>query len=598
MSAQSDNEQPYTNGSQTTAEPSLYPPILEGSPIRESPVENFRPLRVVVIGAGFSGIYLNIRIPELLRNVDLVTYEREAGIGGTWWLNRYPGCGCDIPAHSYVYSFEPNPNWSKFYASATEIKDYLEGVMNKYSAGRRIKLKHEIVGQHWDTKSLKWKLNVKNLETGKTFIDEADIVVGARGGLSKYSWPDVKGLWDFKGKVVHSAAWDENYDYSNKKIGVIGVGSSAIQIIPNLQKLPGTQLSCFIRSQTWIATPFGDSAAAKLNMNETEHTPDQRRRFVENKDEYHTFRKTIESEGNLMYPVTLAGSDMSIGAQNHFKNLMQTRLAKKPELAKFLIPSFPPGCRRLTPGPGFLESLTEDNVEVFTTHIRKVLPSGVELEDGTTIDLDVLVCATGFDFAAAPTYPFVGSKGVDLKERYKDYPEAYFGMTVDGFPNFFMMLGANTPVGAGSATKILECQGDYIIKCIRKIQKEDIGSMEISPRAMRDWIRFVNGYFKRTVFLKDCKSWYRRNDRIIGIWPGSTPHAIETMRSPRWEDYVYTYADESPEHNRLAWLGNGTTDIERTGGDVSWYIEPENVDFPAAPFPEETEKWKKVSFTH
>lgn len=327
-------------------------------------------------------------------------------------------------------------------------------------------------------------------------------------------------------------------------------------------------------------------------------TLEQRRHFVENKDEYHAFRKTIESEGNSMYPVTLTGSPMSIGAQKHFKELMQTRLAKKPELAKFLIPSFPPGCRRLTPGPGFLESLTEDNVEVVTTHIRKVLPSGVELEDGSTVDLDVLVCATGFDFAAAPEYPFVGSKGMDLKERYKDYPEAYFGLAVDGFPNFFMMLGANTAVGAGSATKILECQGDYIIKCIRKIQKEDIGSMEISPRAMRDWIRHINGYFKRTVFMEDCRSWYRKNDRIIGIWPGSTCHAVETMRSPRWEDFNYTYSDDSSEYNRFGWLGNGITDIEQTGGDISWYIEPENMDFPAAPLPEETEKWKKVSFSH
>lgn len=325
-------------------------------------------------------------------------------------------------------------------------------------------------------------------------------------------------------------------------------------------------------------------------------TEEERTRFMENKDEYHAFRKNFETEGNKMYSVTVAGSPMSLGAKEHFKELMRVRLAKRPDLAEFLIPSFPPGCRRLTPGPGFLESLTEDNVKVVTTHISKVLPSGVELKDGSTIDLDVLVCATGFDFAAAPEYPLVGSKGMDLKERYREYPEAYLGMAVDGFPNFFMMLGANTAVGAGSAVKVLESQGDYIIKCVRKIQKEDIGSMELNPRAMRDWIRHLNGYFKRTVFMADCKSWYRKNDRIIGIWPGSTCHAVETMRSPRWEDFFYGFADE--EHNTMSWLGNGVTDIETNGGDVSWYIEPEYMDYPAAPFPEETEKWKKVSFSH
>ncbi|KNG52431.1 flavin-binding monooxygenase protein [Stemphylium lycopersici] len=456
MATSSNNAQPATNGSEPRNALTHSPPILDSSPNKEPLVENFRTLRVVVIGAGFSGIYLNIRIPELLRNVDLVTYEREAGIGGTWWINRYPGCGCDIPAHSYVYSFELNLDWSKFYASATEIQAYLQRVVDKYSAARRIKLKHEHVG-----------------------------------------------------------------------------------------------------------TIQQDKAKRQID------TAEERRRFTENKDEYHAFRKVIETEGNSMYPVTIAGSEMSLGAQEHFKKLMQIRLVKKPGLAKFLIPSFPPGCRRLTPGPGFLESLVENNVDVVTTYIRKVLPSGVQLVDGTTIELDMLVCATGFSFAAAPDYPFVGSKGMDLKERYKDYPEAYLSMAVDGFPNFFMMLGPNTAVGAGSATKILECQGDYIVKCIRKIQKENIGSMEISPRAMNDWIRHINGYFKRTVFLADCKSWYRRNDRIIGIWPGSTCHAIETMRSPRWEDFSYTFADESLEHNRLGWLGNGLTDIEQNGGDNS-----------------------------
>ncbi|KAF2844353.1 FAD/NAD(P)-binding domain-containing protein [Plenodomus tracheiphilus IPT5] len=501
-------------------------------------------------------------------------------------------------AHSYVYSFEPNPNWSKFYASAVEINGYLEGVAKKYSVHRHVKLNHEVRGLHWDTKKLKWKMEVKKVDTGETFLDEADVVIGARGGFTKYNWPEVEGLWDFGGKVVHSAAWDENYDYSHKKIGVIGVGSSAIQIIPNLQKMPGTQLSCFIRSQTWIATPFGESAAAKLKVKETTHTPEERRRFLENPEVYHAFRKTIESEGNAMYPATLEGSPMSIGARKHFTEIMQTRLAKKPGLAEFLIPSFPPGCRRLTPGPGFLESLTEDNVQVITTHISKVLPSGVELTDGKVVHLDVLVCATGYGFASAPEYPFIGSKGLDLKERYRGYPEAYFGLAIDGFPNYFTILGPNSAVGSGSATKILECQGDYIVKCIRKLQKEDIGSMEISSRAVRDWIRHVNGYSKRTVFMGDCKSWYKKNDRNIGIWPGSTCHAIETLRSPRWEDFIYTFADDSPSHNRLGWLGNGMTDIEQKGGDNSWYIEPENLDFPASPFPEDTEKWKKVPFTH
>ncbi|KAH8723117.1 hypothetical protein GQ44DRAFT_774392 [Phaeosphaeriaceae sp. PMI808] len=570
----------------------------KSSPIKEVPVDNFRRMRVIVIGAGYSGIYMSIRIPEWLRNVDLVTYERNAGVGGTWWTNRYPGCACDIPSHSYIYTFEPNPSWSGFYASATEIQVYLQKVTDKYSAGRFIKLKHEVIGMHWDAKILKWKVNVKNLNTGETFVDEADFVVGARGGLSTILWPEIEGLRDFKRKMVHSGDWDETFDYSNKRIGVIGVGSSAIQIIPQLQKLPGTKLSCFIRSKTWISTPFGDSAMAKLNLKDGKIKPKDRDRFLADEREYHAFRKVIEDEGNAMHPFSLKGSPHSEAARKAFTELMQSRLAKKPGLAEILIPSFAPGCRRLTPGPGFLEALTENNVEAITTPISKVVSSGVILADGTEVELDVLVCATGFDAAGAPLFPVVGSQGFNLKERYKDYPEAYFGMAVDGFPNFFLMLGTNSGVGSGSLTKIIETQGDYIVKCIRKLQKEDIGALEISSRAMRDWISHVNKYFERTIFLDDCKAWYKKNDRVIGLWPGSTLHAVETMRAPRWEDYKLTYADESEEFNRLSWLGNGMTENDQTGTDRSWYIEPEHVDVPSSPFPEKTERYLKAPFSH
>ncbi|KAJ4332189.1 hypothetical protein N0V87_008559 [Didymella glomerata] len=471
-------------------------------------------------------------------------------------------------------------------------------VKDKYSAGRFIKLKHEVNGLHWDAESLKWKVNVKNLTTGETFIDEADVVVGARGAFTRILWPEIDGLWDFAGKIVHSGHWDETFEYSHKRIGIIGAGSSAIQIIPQLQKLPETKLSCFIRSKTWISTSFGDSAAAKLGLQDNDIKPQDRERFLADSQAFYTFRKTIEDEGNAAHPFTLKDSPQSNAARKEFAALMRARLAKKPELAEFLMPSFAPGCRRLTPGPGFLEALTEDNVDPITTPIRKITPSGVLLEDGREIELDVLVCATGFDAAGAPLYPVVGSQGLKLQKRYQDYPEAYLGMAVDGFPNLFFMLGANSGVGSGSLTKIIESQGDYIIKCIRKLQKEDIGAMELSSRAMRDWIRHLEGYFQRTVFLDDCKSWYRKNDRIIGLWPGSTLHALETMRAPRWEDYNWTYANEDPEHNRLSWLGNGMTQNDQTGISRSWYIEQEYVDIPSAPLPEQTEKYLRVPFSH
>lgn len=177
-------------------------------PLADHPIENFRPLRVIVIGAGYSGIYMGIRIPELLRNVSLTIYEKNAGLGGTWWENRYPGCACDIPAHSYVYTFEPNRNWREFYAGSEEIQGYLEGVAKKYSVERFVKLSHKVIKCEWDHGKGVWKVDVENTDSGEVIHDEAEFVVAARGGLNDYVWPEIPGLWDFEGKLLHSANWD------------------------------------------------------------------------------------------------------------------------------------------------------------------------------------------------------------------------------------------------------------------------------------------------------------------------------------------------------------------------------------------------------
>ncbi|KAG2413129.1 hypothetical protein HFD88_010688 [Aspergillus terreus] len=567
--------------------------------LKDATVENFRRVRVVVIGAGFSGIYAGIRCSEWLRNVDLTIYDKNDGIGGTWWENRYPGCACDIPAHSYVYSFEPNPAWSSFYVSSSEIQGYLQMVHDKYSVGRFVKLQHKVVGCKWEPEQCKWHVEVENLETNDRFIDVADVVINAPGGLNNYRWPDIAGLRSFHGKLVHSAAWDTAFDYSHKRIGVIGNGSSAIQIVPELQKLPETQLTCFMRSKTWIAEPFGESALKKLGIDHNKFTDEDRQKFMSDENKFHTFRKTIESELNGYHPVSLKGSDLSEGAHEAFAALMTSRLAKKPELAELLIPKFAPGCRRLTPGPGYLEALTEPNVAVSFGEIEAVVPEGIIMKDGTKFELDVLVCATGFHTNLGPPFPIIGLGEKTLQQRYEKYPEAYLSVATDGFPNFFHMLGPNSGVGSGSLTTIIERSGEYIVKCIRKMQKEDIAAMHISPRSVKDWLEYVHTYFQKTVFLDDCKSWYRKGDRIIHLWPGSTLHAIETFRSPRWEDYEYIYRRDSPtERNRLAWLGNGWSEQQLNNGDMAYYVEPAYVDFPAAPRPEETKKWTVASWSH
>jgi hypothetical protein len=278
--------------------------------------------------------------------------------------------------------------------------------------------------------------------------------------------------------------------------------------------------------------------------------------------------------------------------------MMRERLKKKPEIADFILPSFAVGCRRLTPGPGYLEALVEDNVDFISDPISEIVPEGIVLETGRKIEIDVLVCATGFNASSPPPFEVYGKNGKSLQERFTPHRETYLTMTVDGFPNFFMMLGPNSAIGSGSLTMMIETEGDYIIKCIRKLQKEDYISMMPKPERVKDFMDYTNEYFKNTVYMDECNSWYRsdggKGDRITGLWPGSTLHCLEALRAPRWEDFDFETKDE----NRLRWLGNGWSVTQLDGGDPAWYLEPSLQNVPITGKPEDDEEFKRRPFSH
>ena len=278
---------------------------------------------------------------------------------------------------------------------------------------------------------------------------------------------------------------------------------------------------------------------------------------------------------------------------------MKQKLAKKPEITEALIPSFNVGCRRLTPGPGYLEALVEDNVNFITEPISEITPRGITLESGKKVDIDVLVCATGFNVSSPPPFHVEGKNGITLQKKFQPHAETYLAVAVDGFPNFFMMFGPNSAIGSGSLTMMFETEGDYITKCIRKLQKEDYVTMMPKPERVADFSEYVAEYFKKTVYLDECASWYRseggKGNRIIGLWPGSTLHCLEALRAPRWEDYDF----ESKDENRFRWLGNGwsVTHLEG-GGDPAWYLEPSAINVPVEGKPEDDEEFRRRPFSH
>lgn len=308
----------------------------------------------------------------------------------------------------------------------------------------------------------------------------------------------------------------------------------------------------------------------------------------------------IETGGNEIHALTIKGTEMQKSAQKQFEQGMQQRLKKKPEYYEYLKPDFAPGCRRLTPGPGFLEALVQDNVDFVRDTIVRIEPEGVVTADGRMHGIDVLVCATGFHTAAPPPFPVAGLGGKGLADHWAGRAETYLSLATDGFPNFYIMLGPNSAVGSGSLTMMIESTGDYIVKCIRKQQKEKIKSMTAKTGRVRDFIRVVDAYFKGTVFMDECRSWYRKADKVTGLWPGSTLHCIETLRSPRWEDFEYEYLPEpdGSEANELGWMGNGWSVNQIEERDMAFYLMPRFLNVPSAPLPENHAGFTIRAFSH
>lgn len=292
-----------------------------------------------------------------------------------------------------------------------------------------------------------------------------------------------------------------------------------------------------------------------------------------------------------------------------FRQNMQHQLRSKPGLSDFLIPTFSVGCRRPTPGPGYLESLVAPNVDVITDPIDRITPTGIALKTGREIPLDCLICATGFNVSGTPPFPIHGLNSLPLADRLTPNPEAYLSLAVNSFPNLFFMLGPNSAIGTGSLTIILEAEGDYIIKCIRKLQKENYASMVVKKERVEDWSEYCEAYFRDTVYTEECRSWYRskQGGRVTGLWPGSTLHALEALRSPRWEDFEFERRTGEEGGNSMDWLGNGWSlthmvDADGDGktflGDPAWYLEPEFQRVPVEGRPEDDSVLQKRPFSY
>ncbi|KAH8901734.1 cyclohexanone monooxygenase [Thozetella sp. PMI_491] len=533
-----------------------------------------RRIRIIHIGAGATGLCAAYKMERQLDHYELVCYEKNDEIGGTWYENRYPGCACDVPAHIYTYTFEPNPKWKSYYAYSADIQQYFLDFCEKYNLRRYIKLKHRVTGARWHEDKAQWEVSVEH--QGIMFSDWCDVLVNGSGLLNTWKMPNIKGLDTFTGPVMHSAHWDDSVEYQGKRVAILGNGSSAIQIVPQVQKVAAS-LKCFIKGPTWISPPM-----ERIVVDTLEHERDkaeEKGKTAENpyimqafyteaeisklsKDPEYLlqYRKQIEYSINSNFAIFYKNSEASIMAEHYMRDIMKKRLNGDPVLTESIIPSWPVGCRRLTPGDGYLEALTQPNVECVFFDITSVDENGLITRDGTHHQVDVIVCATGFDMSWTPHFPLYGRDGIDIKEAWSPLPNSYLGIAASGFPNYWVMNGPRGNLGNGTVLPCLETEVEYVIAAVKKMQSDRIAALDVKEDIATKLNEYIDAWCETSVFSGPCRSWYK-NNTVNGkpmVWGGSSLHFLKTIKTPRWEHYNIRYLDDNP----WAFLGNGRVHAE------------------------------------
>ncbi|KAF9889081.1 hypothetical protein FE257_008058 [Aspergillus nanangensis] len=541
----------------------------DGYRIQETLAGIKRPMRIVHVGCGAAGICLAKFVPERMDNVSIVCYDKNSDVGGTWLENRYPGCACDIPSPSYQFTWARNPSWSHFYSSSPQIWRYFKDCVERYELGRFMKLNHLVEGAYWDAERGKWKVHVRDRTTDTLFVDECDIFINGGGILNNWKWPDIKGLKSFRGVLCHTAAYPEGMDLTGKRVAVIGIGSSGVQVIANIASKV-SKLYTWVRSPTWITAGFAQKFAGDGGANFA-YTPEQQEKWKDDYPAYVRYCKEIETELNQRFKFILVDTPEAREAVRFSDAEMKSKLAGREDIMNAIIPKdFGIGCRRPTPGNGFLEALTLPHVHTFLNQIDRITETGFVSGDGEDIEVDVIICATGFDTSWVPRFPILHD-GKNVQDFMRERTLSYLAMAIPEVPNYFTIGGPYGPVGHGNTLMVNERLISNVLKIVQKMQLEGIKSIRPKLRVCEQFEEHAQLFGKRTAWAGNCASWFKqgRKDGKLTIWPGSRLLFFEALKEPRYEDFDLEY---SHNDNPWAWLGCGFTLKEYDGSDMAYYI--------------------------
>lgn len=487
---------------------------------------------VLIIGSGFSGLAMGVALKQEKKRSFLI-FEKGEEVGGTWRDNQYPGCACDIPSHLYSYSFAPNPTWSRLFAPQGEIFDYLKNCADTYGLRPHIRFGSEIAKATYDETRRLWVVQVKS---GERFLGR--VLVSGQGALHHPSTPDIPGLDSFSGDILHSAAWRPDVDLKGKRVAVVGTGASAIQIVAAVAKEVG-HLHVFQRTASWIL-PKPD---APINAG-------RQRRMARWPALQKLARGLIYGYLESRMPSLLKDSNRLGQEAIALKHLHHQ--VPDPDMQAKLTPDYHIGSKRTLLSNDFYPALCRDNVSLETDGIDKITPGGIITKTGDAVDLDAIIFATGFAVTDTSKNPLeiIGRNGRNLKEENAVTQSAYLGITAEGFPNYFLLMGPHTGLGHNSMIYMIESQIGFIMRMLSAMDARGAAAVEVTKTAQDAFEAEMDRKMQGTVWSSGCTSWYLDSQgRNTAIWPDYTFRYRSRTRKIRPKDFVFY---DAPSTNTFA----------------------------------------------
>lgn len=476
----------------------------------------------VIIGSGFSGIAMAIKLKEKgIQN--FIILEKASDVGGTWRENTYPGAECDIPSALYSFSFEPYPHWEYKWSMQPQILEYIHYVVDKYKLRAHIRFNQELKSASWDEEKSHW---IIQSQSGDSFSSQT--FISAIGQLHHPSMPKIDGVGSFQGESWHSAKWNHNISLEHKTVGVIGNAASAVQFIPEIAKV-AKHVTVFQRSANWML-PKQDRAYKNWEKKLVAIFPVLLKMY----------RLRLWLLGGGLFTLMKTGNDFLRKVYQKKTIAFIKDYVDDPKMVESLTPDYPLGAKRILFSDTYYPALARENVTLVPGGIQNINTEGVTSSDNTKHIVDILIYATGFK-----TNPFllgidiIGKHKLALSKHWKDGPKNYLGMTIDGFPNFFMMYGPNTNLGHNSIILMSEAQANYIAQCVKSIHDEKWKSLEIKENIINTHHKKTQERLENMIWASIEDSWYKsESGNIPNNYPGRTMEYQQQTKRVNFDEYI------------------------------------------------------------